>query len=179
MVNSKRAQLKIQQMIFMLLAVTLFFVLVGLIVLSVWISDLKESSVDLKEKGAQELVSALANSPEFSCGEYFGTAMVDCVDLDKIIILKQNIEEYNNFWSDVENIKIDIVYPEKNKEECTIQNYPNCNSINLFDREGGIPARNFVLACRKERLSEEMHNKCEIAEVSVVYTSSQSIEEDE
>ena len=84
----RKAQLKIQQMAFMLIAVTLFFVLVGIFVLAFRLSNLQESAELLEEKNAMLLVTKLANSPEFSCGDAFGTSRTNCVDSDKVMALK-------------------------------------------------------------------------------------------
>ena len=70
MVN-KKSQMKIQQMAFMLIAIMIFFALVGLIILTVGFSGLKEKATALQEENANLLVSKLANSPEFSCGQAF------------------------------------------------------------------------------------------------------------
>ena len=104
MVN-KKAQLKIQQMAFMLIAVTLFFVLVGMLIFVFRFSSIQESAELLGEKNALLLVTKLANSPEFSCGESFGRSSVNCVDSDKVMTLKANIEKYSGFW-DVSGIEI-------------------------------------------------------------------------
>ena len=74
MVN-KRGQLKIQQMTIMLLAVTLFFVLAGMIVLATQVSNLKARSTIIQSDNAKLLVSKIADSPEFSCGDSFSSIM--------------------------------------------------------------------------------------------------------
>ena len=99
----KKAQLKIQQMAFMLIAVTLFFVLVGMFILTIYVSELKNSAAILDEKNALLLVTKLANSPEFSCGGSFGNLRTNCIDADKVMMLRERISNYENFW-DVENI---------------------------------------------------------------------------
>ena len=88
---SNKGQLKIQQMAFMLLAVTLFFVLVGLFVLVFILGGISESAESDCERNALMLVTKLANSPEFFCGDAFGNRMATCVDMDKVMILKENI----------------------------------------------------------------------------------------
>src|SRR3989344_4901666 len=99
---SKKSQMKIQQMAFMLIAVTLFFALVGLFITSVLFSGLSNSRALLEEKNAMLLASRLANSPEFSCGNAFGTSRTNCVDFDKVMALKEQIKIYSdtNFWGD-------------------------------------------------------------------------------
>ena len=87
----KRSQMKIQQMAFMLMALTLFFVLIGLIFIAVQLSGVRESATNLERENAEKLIMKIANSPEFSCGESFGTVKIDCVDFDKIIVLRDMV----------------------------------------------------------------------------------------
>src|SRR3990172_12365289 len=100
---SKHGQFKIQQMAFMLIAVIVFFALVGIFVLAFRLSSIKETANLLEQQNAMLLVSKLANSPEFSCGNAYGETSTNCVDFDKAIILRQNIAKYRNFWG-VSNI---------------------------------------------------------------------------
>ena len=168
MVKIKRAQLKIQQMAFMLIAVTLFFVFAGIFVLTVQLSNLKGTASSLDEQNAQLLVTKLANSPEFSCGDAFKNSKISCVDSDKVMILKENIDKYSNFW-DVENIEIRKIYPESSEVECSLDNYPNCNVIKI--RGGNISAEysNFVSLCRKDLIDGKTQDKCDIAKLIVSY----------
>ena len=164
----KKGQLKIQQMAFMLIAVTLFFVLVGLFVLSIYVSNIKNSASIFEEKNAMFLVTKLANSPEFSCGEAFKGKKTNCVDADKVMMLRENINKYSDFW-DVENIQIVKIHPVSNPLDCTLENYPNCNIIKI--REGKITEEfsNFVSLCRKEFIDGNVRDKCEIAKLIVSY----------
>ncbi len=165
----KRAQLKIQQMVFMLLAITLFFALAGMFVLVFKFSELKDSASALEEKNALLLVTKLANSPEFSCGKAFGNTKLNCIDADKVMMLKENIERYSGFW-DVQNIEIRKIYPKTSKNtECTIANYPNCNFIRIFPREIASEYSNFVSLCRKGSFEGEVYDKCEMARLMVSY----------
>ena len=163
-----KGQLKIQQMAFMLIALILFFALVGMFFLTLQFSKIKESAGILEEKNALLLVTKLANSPEFSCGESFGTEKVNCIDSDKVMALRNNIGKYKDFWG-VNNIKIRKIYPENQEKECTAGNYPNCDIIKI---ETGIITSeypNFVSLCRKESLGDESFDKCEIAKLMVSY----------
>ena len=165
MVN-KKAQMKIQQMAFMLVAVTLFFILVGMVILVVYLSSLRETSNILENEKAMRLASKIANSPEFSCGEAFG-AKVRCVDLDKVMVLKQNVELYRNFWG-VDNIMIIKIYPnEFDGVDCTSENYPNCGQIRLSDSDISSEYTNYITLCRKETKDGEIYNKCELARILI------------
>lgn len=165
--KNSRAQMKIQQMAFMLVAVMVFFALVGLIIVSLRTSSLKEQASTLAEEKARFLVSKLANSPEFSCGEAFGIGRVSCVDFDKMMLLKDDAEKYREFWG-VSNIEIIKIYP-KSQSECTFQNYPDCGKITLL-QGSGISTENFVSICRKEAdIQGNTYDKCELAKLLVSY----------
>ena len=166
--KNKNAQLKIQQMAFMLIAITLFFALIGMFFLTLQFSKIKESAGILEEKNALLLVTKLANSPEFSCGESFGTGKTNCIDSDKVMALRKNIDKYENFWG-VNNIEIRKIYPENNGKECTAGNYPNCDIIKI--EKGIITSEhsNFVSLCRKESFGDESYDKCEIAKLMAGY----------
>ena len=168
MIKTKKAQLKIQQMAFMLMAITLFFVLVGMFVLVFRFSGLKESATALEEKNAMLLVIKLANSPEFSCGEAFGSNRINCIDSDKVMMLKENTAKYAGFWG-VAEIQIRKIYPNTGGIICTPTNYQNCDIIEVFSKNVNSlpPASNFVSLCRKESYNEEIYNKCELAKLMV------------
>src|SRR3989338_863588 len=183
--KGKRGQMKIQQMAFMLIAVTLFFALVGLFIANVFFSGLKESAAVLEERNAILLVSKLANSPEFSCGEAFGTTKVNCIDFDKVMALEKNIKKYSDadFWG-VSGIEIVKIYPSTGGNVlCTVENYPNCNKIEIIKANSGTGVSNFVALCRKQAKSDEVYDEegnfvaaysyiadvCEIARIIVTY----------
>jgi len=167
--KNKKAQMKIQQTAFVLIAITLFFALIGMFFLNYKMSQMKESANFLKEQEAKKLVSKLANSPEFSCGSSFeGEKRGDCVDFDKIMALKKNPSYYNELW-DVEGIEIKKIYPSKNKNiECNESNYPDCNKITIIaSNRTGKSA--YVSLCRKADLGIYTKSKCVIGEIIVKY----------
>ena len=166
--KSKKAQMKIQQMAFMLIAITLFFVLVGIFFIVIKVSELKGEASALEEENALLLVTKLANSPEFSCGESFGVGRVNCVDADKMMILRENADKYLNFWQ-VSNIEIRKIYPLEKEVECTIGNYPDCNVIKLMEKEITMEHSNFVSLCRKDSFDGSVYDRCEIAKLMISY----------
>ncbi len=169
MKTNKQAQMKIQQMSFMLLAVFIFFVLVGMFLLTIRLSGLKDSANRLQEENAMLLVTKLANSPEFSCGFSFGTEKSNCIDGDKIMVLKENIQKYSGFWG-VSNIEIRKIYPENKNITCTSANYPDCDVIKLISNSNlGDSESNFVALCYKEMHNDKIQNKCELAQLTVRY----------
>jgi len=163
---NKKGQMKIQQMAFMLIAITLFFVFAGLLVLTFVTGNLKKSATQLGENNAVMLVEKLANSPEFSCGDAFYSKS-NCIDSDKIMVLKEN-PKYEDFWG-VAGIQLIKLYPKEQNIECNQQNYPNCNKITVISKNiSQIYVSNFVTLCRKEN-NNQVYDKCEIAQLLVSY----------
>lgn len=160
----KKGQMKIQQMAFMLMAITLFFVLVGMFVLVFRFSGLKESAAILEEKNTLLLVTKLANSPEFSCGTAFGSNRINCVDADKVMMLKENAAKYAEFWG-VAKIEIRKIYPNNGDRKCTPSTYKNCGVIDVFSENVNLqPAySNFISLCKKDSYNNEVYDKCELA----------------
>jgi len=170
--RNKKAQMKIQQMAFMLIAVTLFFVFAGLFFAMIVFSDIRRAAEGLEERNALLLVSKLANSPEFACGNAFGSFRTNCIDSDKAMALKSNIEKYEdfkgNFW-EIEGIEIREIYPaDYAKTECDSSNYPECGKITIVEKQG-IGVSNFVALCRKENIEGFVEDRCEMARIVVYY----------
>lgn len=171
--GQRKAQFKIQQMAFMLIALVAFFALVGIFVLGFNISQLKGTAGLLEEKNAGLLAMKLADSPEFSCGNAFNeiSRKTGCIDADKLMIVKQDISKYRNFWG-VYGIEVRTVYPKSEIEKaCTLSNYPDCNVIKLMENSSkGYDYSSFVSLCRKAGSSETgMYDRCDIAEIIVRY----------
>jgi hypothetical protein len=163
MVNRRKGQLKIQQMIFMIVAVVLLFVLVGIFFLSISLSSIKQTSTNQAEENSMLLVSKLANSPELSCGNSFGTSRTNCNDFDKVISLMKK-GEYSDFWG-VAKIEIRKILPDEGDTICTNDNYPNCGIVNILNKNVKILpySSNFVSLCRKETDGKIIYDKCELA----------------
>jgi len=166
----KRAQLKIQQMMFLILGVTLLFSLVGIFFFSISLNQLKKTAQNVESNNALLLVSKLSRSPEFSCGNSLGNVKANCVDFDKVMILIDRIEKYKDFWG-VAKIEIKKIYPYKNDVPCTKLNYQTeeCGVITILNKNvSSLPASsNFISLCRKERTNSTTYNKCELAKLIV------------
>ena len=161
--GKKLAQMKIQQMAFMIIAVTFLFILAAVFFLAISLSNLQRTATMLGEEDALLLVSKLANSPEFSCGNSFGTSRTNCLDFDKLMSLEDSLNKYQNFWG-VAKIYVRKIYPS-DETLCDEENYPDCGMIKLIDRKINSTAfsSNFVSLCRKDVSNEKIYDKCELA----------------
>jgi len=155
-----RGQLKIKQMSFMLLAVVLFFIIVGLFFISFSFSRLKQDATTLNKENAIATALRLAGSPEFSCGKDY------CISLDKAMALR-GMSSYSGFWG-VSSIEIWKLSGNRN---CTISNYPDCDVIVIANNKDAnqILTPLFVSLCRKEVENNAVYDKCELGKLLVGY----------
>ncbi|MCX8159016.1 MAG: hypothetical protein N3D20_01855 [Candidatus Pacearchaeota archaeon] len=154
----KKAQLKMQEMAFVLVAIMIFFSLAIMIYLVMRTGSLKESAEELRRQEVQALSLKLADSPEFSWSKCSG-----CIDIEKVIVLKDR-RTYRNFWG-VDYLMIERVYPNYTKRECTRSTYPDCDSITLINNSYyGTPMATYVALCFYD---EKGYNKCELGRVYI------------
>ena len=161
---SSRAQLKIQEMAFVLLAVMIFFALAGLFYFSVRSSSIQKSAQSIFETNAKSQAIALAKYPELIWGE-----CQNCIDLDKAIVFKEqsNSTKYSKFW-ELDYLMLERVYPKNQDKECLIGNYPICSKITLINTNSnfGAVSYSFVNLCRFDAKENE-----EICELGKIYLS--------
>ena len=165
--DNKRAQLKIQQMAFVLVALIIFLAIVALFYFSISLSNLRKTAASLQDEEAKEIIRKLASTPEFVLTTF---TCSNCIDLDKTFSLKER-RSYDGFWN-LGFLQIEKVYPEE-KNECDKANYPNCRTITLIKNEEiGSPKRAFVTICywTKEKGG---YTKCELGRI---YASGKGIE---
>ncbi len=157
--KTKKGQLKIQEMSFMIIAVFLFFALVGLFVVSLMYSNLHESANQRAEERTRTGLSIIAETPEFSCGK------PNCIDADKLLVM-MNRKNYSDFYfySSLEVIKTGN---QSQLIDCNRANYPDCDRFLVFDKNKASIKKvsNYVALCRKELENEYTYDKCEIAKV--------------
>ena len=162
---SKKGQLRIQEMAFMLLAVFLFFALVGLFAFTLVYINISDSASRIAEDRTLSSVTSLADTPEMSCV----AAKSNCIDGDKLINLVGK-DIYGGLWP-YSSLRV-IKFSGFNKEEdeliaCTKANYPNCDAFNVYDKEvdNEKAISSFVAICRKELENGYTYDRCETAKI--------------
>lgn len=157
---SKRGQMKIQEMAFVLVAVMIFFGLVALLYFSIRMSGLRGEVETMGQNEAMEIVQKMSARPELA---WTASDCENCIDFDKIMALKENLK-YKGFWG-LDYLRIERVYPF-GKGECTKANYPNCKSITLIAKENfGTPPSAFVSLCRYDFKEGQSYTRCEIGKI--------------
>ncbi|MDD2444557.1 MAG: hypothetical protein PHX15_00530 [Candidatus Nanoarchaeia archaeon] len=160
----KKAQYKIMQMAFMIVAVFIFFLMVGIFFFNFQIQNVKESAQIANEQKTIGLISSIANSPEFHCSSSSSL----CVDFDKIKILGQEkyYSLYENFWP-VSSIEIRIIDSTFNEiVSCKNKNLDNCNYYEVYqeNKTDIIKYSSYITLCEKEKINID---KCKLAQLII------------
>jgi len=158
-----RAQMKIQQMAFMLMAVFLFFILVGLFFLNLQFRGIKKSAAQLQKEDAITSLETLADMPELN----YNSQEEMTLDEDKLKILSGNLgKEYEDFWP-VASIKVYKIYPAF--DEVIKCPSPNCNYFEVYDngQENTQEYSAYVSICKKVKEIGYVYDKCEAGKLVV------------
>src|SRR3989338_1944621 len=162
----KRGQLKIQQMSFMLMAVFLFFIIVGLFYVVINMVQLKHSVTALERERIVGMTAKVSALPELNF-----QGKINAIDADKAMIMTsvKNRDKYKDFFG-INGMIIRKVDGKSKEIECRSSNYPDCNIIKLFTRENisMTPSSTvFVALCRKQANGDRVYDKCEIARLAI------------
>lgn len=137
--SSRKAQMKIQQMAFMLVAVMIFFAMVAIVYFTIVFARIQDTADDLREREAKELARQMSSTPElmFSQGSSPFSASLD---FDKAHFLSQNLDFKRKYWN-LEYLMIEKVYPPptQNQEDCALY-YPDCKELVIIDNANGMYA---------------------------------------
>src|SRR3989344_1827591 len=140
----KKGQMKIQEMVFVLVAIMIFFAIVLIFYINVRLAGIRDSVADISSEEVQENLRKIAHYPEFSFPDCSG-----CVDLDKAIIMKGR-EEYSDFLN-LDYLQIEIIYPEDGKGECSAANMERCSTITIVNKSEDFTTRSaFIPLCYYE-----------------------------
>lgn len=162
-IYEKKAQMKIQQMTFMILAVFLLFVFVGLFFINWQFKDVKKSYEELTKDEAISSLGVISNMPELNCDS---TRRL-CIDEDKLLIMSSDFgKDYESFWS-VSSIKVYKIYPAFDAiVRCPAK---NCNYFEVFNNEqkDSREFSTYVDLCKKLSENDFIYERCEIAKLAV------------
>ena len=153
----KKAQLKIQQMAFMIIAVFLFFIMAGLIFLSYQSQMLKNDYDRLQKDQAISSLQILTNMPELTCSYL-------CLDEDKLEIMLK--KDYSQIWP-VASVEVYKIYPVQTRQvKCP---GTNCNYYSVYDsnQQNIKKYSTYISLCKKVNELEYAYSKCEIGKLLV------------
>lgn len=154
-----KAQMKIQEMAFVLVAIMVLFAIVAIFYFKISLSGISGDVETQRAEEANELVRKIAGTPEFA---FTAFDCDNCIDLDKAMIVKE-LALYKGFWG-LDNLKIEVIYPNKSRE-CTRSSYPDCGTLNIVNNSQGITRSAYVALCRQE-FKRGNYVKCELGRIS-------------
>ncbi|HRZ85687.1 MAG TPA: hypothetical protein P5277_02805 [Candidatus Paceibacterota bacterium] len=169
--DSKKAQLKIQQMSIMLIFIFLFFIFVFLLFSMYETNKLRQTAVDIEKERIAGMTIKLASTPEFNFGK-----QANSIDGDKVMMFKSK-KGYSNLLG-VNGVIITKIPEKSNPVECTTSNYPECDVIKIFTKKD-IPTNSqssiFVALCRKQTSNGASYDRCELARMQVEVNISEKL----
>jgi len=160
--HQKKADMRIQQMTFMILFVFIFFSVAGLFFVSIQSGKMTQAYNLLQKETAISSIQTIANMPELNCEP----SRSFCVDQDKLMVFAGSSGSYGDFWP-VASIKVRKAYPKSTQDiqcpaaNCTYYEIYNSRQTNI--QEYGI----FVSICRKLRSDGVIQEECEIGRLDV------------
>ena len=103
---NKKAQIKIQEMAFVLLALVLLAGIVFIFVLRFQAGNLEKAGELAKQKEAISLLEKIAALPELNCEN--GAI---CIDEDKALIVSQNQDKVKNLFQNIKKAQVRRIWP--------------------------------------------------------------------
>lgn len=161
----KLAQMKIQQMSFFILAVFLFFMLVGLFFVSLQSRGIQSSAENLQKDQAIASLETISNMPELICD----TNEPFCLDMDKVLVFKDYANAYAEFLP-VASVKIYKLDPSSTKViKCPAA---NCTYYEIYSSEQTRVQEysTFISLCQKEETFGRVSYNCGLGKISVGVT---------
>jgi len=161
--SHKEAQMKIQQMSFMIIAVFIFFIFVGLFFVNWQFRDVKKDAATLSREEAISSLKVISNMPEFNCKSSESL----CLDEDKLNIMSGNLgDDYTPFWP-VASIRVYKIYPAFTETvKCPAL---NCNYFEIFNNQQSNTQEfsTYVSICKEIKSEGYVFDKCEIGKLVV------------
>ena len=154
----KRGQLQIQQLAFLIVAIFLFFIIVGLFFLNVSMGSIKGSAQDLKTEKAISFLSTIPSMTEFNAN------CANCVDKDKLKAFIYFSKEYKQFFP-LDSLRALKIYPKP--ENFSISDEllcPSSECIILFNstKPEIVEYSIFVPVCETSKRTGIVITDCEI-----------------
>ena len=164
-IKQKKAQMKIQQMAFMIVAVFFFFALVGLFFLRLSLGNLSGEVDRLNSDQAITSLKVISSMTELNCD----SKEEMCLDEDKLNVLSSEFgKTYEDFWP-IASIKVttfSFFNQTSIKIKCPAQ---NCNYYEIYDNNqiNNETRSSFVSICKKVNNAGSINNVCEIGRLEI------------
>lgn len=160
----KKAQFRIQQMVFMIVALMFFFILAGLFFIGYQYKQVKVNFSELEKEQAISFLSVMQSMPEFSYSSKDSRTIGICLDWDKLQIISSKSSDFSELFP-VETIKVIKAFSE------TIKQCPgdNCNYYVIYDsgKKNIQEYETYSCFCKKQSENSVSYDKCELGRLIV------------
>ena len=158
-----KAQMKIMQMAFMIVAVFFFFVLVGLFFIGIQFKDVAGSAEQLQRDQAISSLRVIADMPELN----YDSSDAVTLDEDKLKVMSGGFgSSYGEFWP-VASVAAYKLWPVASElKECP---GVGCNYYKIYDN-GQSNVRTYstyVSICKKVKEDGFIYDRCEVGKLEV------------
>ncbi len=161
--SAKKGQMKIMQMMFMIIGVFLFFVLVGLFFLRVTFGDIHSTASELAKEQAISSIKTISAMPELD----YDSRKAMALDEDKLMVMASGLgNDYENFLP-VASIEVYKIYPIFDKViSCPA---PNCNYYEIYNsgQKDITKVSSYVSICKKLKEFGTIYTKCEVGKIVI------------
>jgi flagellar basal body-associated protein FliL len=109
--KNKKAQLKIQEMAFVLVAVIILFGFVLIFFTRFQLGTIQQSAAEIRREQAINMLHTIAAMPELRCSS---GSEINCIDKSKLDGFMKIRNKYNEFWKNafITKVKIEEFYPQ-------------------------------------------------------------------
>jgi len=160
----KLAQFRIQQMVFMIVALLFFFILAGLFFVGYQYKQIQSNYGELQKEQTITFLSVMRDMPEFSYSSKDTKTKGVCLDLDKIQVISAKSADFAPLFP-VASIKILKAFSNQVKP-CPDN---DCNYYKVYDsgQKNIQEYESYSCLCRKQSENGVAYDKCELGRVIV------------
>jgi hypothetical protein len=145
-----KAQMKIQEMAFVLLALALLAGLVLIFVIRFQSEDITKAGQEVKQAEAVSLLERISSLPELNCQK-----SEICIDEDKAVFISQNQDKVRNLFQNIKKAQIRRVYPEG-------------ETINLYQfGQANQSYSTFISICKLDKIGSAFEWSCGIGQLEL------------
>jgi len=159
----KNAQMKIQQMALMIIAVFIFFMVAGLFMINIKLRSIGLSAQNSASEEAEATMELLASFTEFNY--IHSSHCSNCLDADKLEVISRETN-YSQLWP-IASLKVYKIHPTFSQEiKCPAI---NCNYYEVIkdSKEEYRELSTYVDICKKEMNGFRISDKCELAKLLI------------
>jgi hypothetical protein len=161
--NMVRAQMKIMQMAFMIVAVFFFFVLVGLFFVGIQFKDVAGNAAQLQKEQAISSLRVIADMPELN----YDSSKAITLDEDKLRVMSGPFGLYYEQLWPVASVSVYKIWPVANQlKECP---GVGCNYYKIYDNgQTNVQTYStYVSICNKVKEDGYVYDRCEVGKLEV------------